>query len=290
MGKATKRERQKTNKMVKDLARQKAENRQKRIKGFTILGIILILPLVVIVSVLVNSATTPANYTAKISVSIEDKEIGTIEVKLDEPNAPKSVKRFIELSSNGVYNNIEFFAASKNQGISAGALNPDGTGSYASVEQVEGPPRDYAPGDLIWGQDPIGTLQVGTSFSFLTATKDSSLFKKGGINTKTEASSEQKASYQLGYIGFITKGLDIARKIEALAPTQELDPKTGKPMVDDEGKAISPATTPTKSAKIIRITIYKDGKEIKVGDYKNIVTSSTTTTTIAPVVSDTPST
>ena len=270
MGKATKRERQKTNKMVKDLARQKAENRQKRIKGFTILGIILILPLVVIVSVLVNSATTPANYTAKISVSIEDKEIGTIEVKLDEPNAPKSVKRFIELSSNGVYNNIEFFAASKNQGISAGALNPDGTGSYASVEQVEGPPRDYEPGDLIWGQDPSGTLQVGTSFSFLTATKDSSLFKKGGINTKTEASSEQKASYQLGYIGFITKGLDIARKIEALAPTQELDPKTGKPMVDDEGKAISPATTPTKSA--------------------NIVTSSSTTTTIAPVVSATPST
>ena len=40
----------------------------------------------------------------------------------------------------------------------------------------------------------------------------------------------------MGYIGFITKGLNIAKKIEALAPTQKLDPKTGKPMLNNEGK------------------------------------------------------
>ena len=64
MGKSTKRERQKANKMMKDLERARIENRAKRIKAFSILGVILILPIVIIISMVVNSATTPSSYTA----------------------------------------------------------------------------------------------------------------------------------------------------------------------------------------------------------------------------------
>ena len=279
MGKSTKRERQKANKMMKDLERARIENRAKRIKAFSILGVILILPIVIIISMVVNSATTPSSYTAKIVVSIDDKEIGTIDVKLDEPNAPKSLKRFIQFPSNGIYNGVEFTQVVKDGNISAGSLNADGSGSYGNTEQVEGPPRDFESGDLIWSPDPSQTpLQAGSSFTFLTGTKKSEIFGKNGINQKTQANEEQKASYRFGYIGYITKGIDIARKIEALAPPQEIDPATGKPKVDEKGNIIPPEPKPLKVAKIIRITVYKDGKAIKVGDYANITTTSTSTT------------
>lgn len=283
MGKATKRERQKTNKMIKDLERQKIESRAKKIKAVTLLGVILILPLVIIISMLVNSATTPSTYTAKVAVSIEDKEIGTIEIKLDEPNAPKSVKRFIELASNGAYNGLEFYQASKNQAISIGAASADGTGSLANTEQVEGPPRDYQSGDVIWAPDASGaTLQVGSSFTFLTAKEKAELFSAEGINQKTEANSGQKASYRFGYIGYITKGLEFAQQIEALAPAQEIDPATGKPKLDESGAEIPAAIKPTKTAKIVRVVIFKDGNEITPGEYTNITTKVTTTTTTTP--------
>lgn len=289
MGKETKRERQKMNKMVKDLERKKIEKRKKSIKAFTILGVILILPLTIIISMIISSATTPSTYTAKITLSIEDKEIGTIEVKLDEANAPKSVKRFIEYASNGSYNGKEFYSVTKDKSISVGAKNEDGTGSLGNSLQVEGPPRDFDAGDLIW--DLEATAQQaklsGSSFSIITASNKSKFLGKDGLfNQKTQASSEQKASYIFGYIGFIKKDkdIDIARKIEALAPAQEIDPATGKAKLDEQGKEIPAATKPLKVAKIVRISVFKDGKEIRPGEYKD-----NTATTSVPVSESTPS-
>jgi cyclophilin family peptidyl-prolyl cis-trans isomerase len=288
MGKDTKRERQKLNKMVKDLERKKIEKRKKNIKAFTILGVILILPLTIILAKVINSATTPPSYSAKITLSIEEKEIGTIEVKLDEPNAQKSVKRFIEYASNGTYNGKEFYSAVKDRSISAGAQNADGTGSLGNSLQVEGPPRKFESGDLIWDLEATSQQPKlsGSSFSIITASsKSASLAENGFFNRQTPASAEQKASYIFGYIGYINKAKDIeiARKIEALAPEQEVDPATGKAKLDEQGNEIPAAIKPLKVAKIVRISVFKDGKEIRPGEYKdNTATTTTTTTTSVP--------
>lgn len=285
MGKATKRERQKSNKLVKEQERQRIEKRTKSVRAAKTLGVILIVPIIIAISMLVNNATTKAVYTAKITVAIDNKEIGTIEVKLDEPNAPKSVKHFISYASNGDYNGIDFFSAIKDQAVSAGALNADGTGSLGSSVQAEFPPRDFKPGDLIWQPDGSSATAglAGSSFSMLTGNEKSEIFKKGGINEKSVANSETKSTYRFGYIGFITKGLDIARKIEALAPEKEIDPATNKAKVDEQGNELPAPIKPTKTARIVRVLVYKDGKEIKPGDYANLVTTTTSSTTTSSV-------
>lgn len=281
MGKASKRERQKSNKFVKEQERAKIEKREKSIRAFKALAIILIVPIIIAISMLVNKATTDAVYTAKITISIDGKNAGTVDVKLDEPNAPKSVKHFISYASNGEYNNIDFFSAIKDQSIGAGALLPDGSGSFGSSVQAEFPPRDFKPGDLIWQPDGTSSTPgiAGSAFSILTANEKSAIFKKDGINTKIVANSKTESTYRFGYIGFITKGLDIARKVEALAPKQEIDPTTGKPKVDEQGNEVAVDVKPTKPVKIVRVLVYKDGKEIKPGEYANLVTTSTSSTT-----------
>lgn len=286
MGKSSKRERQKSNKAAKDQEREKKLKREKAIRTYKTLGVVLIVPIIIVISIFVNKATSDAIYTAQITVSIDGKEAGTIDVKLDQANAPKSVKHFIGYASNSSYDGVEFNIALKDALIGAGSLNEDGSGSLGSVIQAEEPPRDFKQGDLVWQSGAASqALSAGSAFNILTGDKKADVYSKDkGLNQKSQATSEAKSTYQISYIGYITKGLDIAKKIQALAPKQEIDPVTNKPKVDESGNEIPPEVKPTKTVKIVRVLVFKDGKQIKPGEYANLTTTSTssTTTTVAP--------
>ena len=71
MGKASKRERQKINRDLRAEEKAKAESRACALRTAKTLGLILIIPAVVIIAILVNHATTPDTYTAKITVAVD---------------------------------------------------------------------------------------------------------------------------------------------------------------------------------------------------------------------------
>lgn len=269
MGKAAKRERQKTNKAVKDELKTKAQTRAQTLRMVKGIALILVVPLVVVVAMLVNNATDADTYTAKITVAIDGEKSlpndGVIEVALDYANAPKSVKHFIGYAKDGAYDGLEWHRAVKDFVIQTGDPNGDGTGNLGSSIVSELPNKGYKTGDLAWAkgsQEDAGT--AGSQFFVITGKKTSSGLKT--LNTKVpQQDGSEKFAY--GFIGRVTKGLDAALKIESLAP------KNG------DG-------APTKTTKVIKIEVFKNGKLIKRGD-KSFPTSATTTTTSTTVATTT---
>lgn len=262
MGKASKRERQKVNKALKEEERSKKESRKKTFRVVQALIVILIIPVVVIVATIINKATDPDVYEARITVAIDgEKNLpnkGIIEIELDNAYSPKSVKHFNGFASNGEYNGLSWHRVVTDFVIQGGDPKGDGTGALGTSIVAELPKDGYESGSVAWAKgsnDPAGT--AGSQFFIVTGKKDSSGLQ--ALNTKTpQADGSNK--YQYGYIGKVTKGLELARKIEALAPVADGE-KSG------DG-------APTKKAIIVKIEIFKNGKKIKPGD---IIARTTTT-------------
>lgn len=276
MGKATKRERKKTNKAIKDEEQAKAAQKAKILKTVKTLFLILIVPIVIVISILVNRATNTDSYTAKMTVTIEGQKPGVMEIELDYARAPKSVKHFIGYSIGGFYDGLEFHRAAKDFVIQGGDPKGDGTGDLGTKIVAELPDNGYKPGDLAWakgGDEPAGT--AGSQFFIVTGDEKSDGLK--ALNQKVpQADGSNK--YQYGFLGKVTKGISVALEVEALAP---------KP----EGENKSADGRPTKKAIITKVQIFKNGKLVKRGD-KNFpaattTTSATTTTTTAPAESTT---
>lgn len=267
MGKAAKRERQKANKAVKQELKTKAQARAQALRVTKGIALILVVPIVVVVSILINNATNADTYTAKITVAIDGEKSlpnkGVIEVELDYANAPKSVKHFIGLAKDGGYDGLQWHRVAKDFVIQTGDPNGDGTGALGSQITSELPAKGYKTGDLAWaksGQDPAGT--ANSQFFIVTGKTTSSGLKT--LNTKIPQQDGSK-KYEYGFIGHVIKGLDAALKIESLAPEA------------GDGE-------PTKTTKVISIEVFKNGKLIKRGD-KDFPSSATTTTSTIPVSS-----
>jgi len=153
-------------------------------------------------------------YTA----TIETTE-GTIEIALDAANAPTSVNNFVYLTKAGFYDGLLFNRAVQNFVIQTGS--PDNTtgGGPGYTVQAELPTSAYEVGSVAWAKtsaEPAGT--AGSQFFIGTGSNVTSLPK------------------DYGYIGKVTKGLDVAQKIMGFAPSS------------GDGK-------PTTNVKMTKVTI-----------------------------------
>ncbi len=268
MGKAAKRERQKTNKVLKSEEAARAESKAKTIRAVKIIALVLIVPVIIVASIFINKATDPDIYTAKMTVAIDgEKDLpnnGVIEFEFDYANAPKSYKQFAAFASNGYYDGLSWHRVVEDFVIQSGDPKGDGTGALGSTIIAELPEDGYKRGDLAWAKkenEPAGT--AGSQFFVVTGSKKSSGVE--ALNTKA-TQADGSNTYQYGFIGHVTKGLAAALEIEKLAPvaTEESPQRDGAPV---------------KDAKILKIEIFKNGKLVKRGD---LVPSTTTTTTTTP--------
>lgn len=116
MSKAAKRERQKANKVLKDEKAERLQIRSKRIKAFKGLALVLVVPIIIVISLLVNNATNADSYTAEITVAIDgEKNLpnnGVMEIELDWDRAPKSSKHFIGFAKDGLFDGLDWHKSS----------------------------------------------------------------------------------------------------------------------------------------------------------------------------------
>jgi peptidyl-prolyl cis-trans isomerase B (cyclophilin B) len=134
------------------------------------------------------------------SATIETTE-GTIELALDAANAPTSVNNFVYLGKAGFYDGLLITRASKNFVIQTGSPDNTQSGGPGYTIQSEAPPAAYELGSVAWaktGSEAAGT--AGSQFFIGTGTNITTLPK------------------DYGYIGKVTKGLDVAQKIMGFAP------------------------------------------------------------------------
>lgn len=139
-------------------------------------------------------AIDPAKrYSATITTSC-----GDIVVDLDPKAAPLAVNNFVFLARERFYDGLTWHRAVKGLVIQAGDPKADGTGGpgYSFTDELPG--ADYQPGDLAMANS--GKDTNGSQFFVVTSTRP--------------------PPYPRNYTRFgkVTKGLDIARTIESLAP------------------------------------------------------------------------
>lgn len=148
------------------------------------------------------SIDTSKTYTATISTTC-----GDIKVALDAKNSPKGVNNFVSLAKMGFYDGLTWHRVVKDFVIQGGDPAGDGSGGPGYDVVTELPAGGYKLGDLAWAK--TSTAPDGDAGSqFFVVTGDPS-----ALNQK------QGNSYQYGYFGKVTSGLDVAQKLESLAPT-----------------------------------------------------------------------
>lgn len=150
-----------------------------------------------------NSIDPSKTYTALISTSC-----GDITVALDAKNAPNGVNNFVFLARQGFYDGLRFHRVVKNFVIQGGDPKGDGTG---------GPGYDTNPTELPKDGYPLGTLAYAKTGATANGSAGSQFFI---VTSDHPAALEQKTkgSYQYGAFGHVTKGIEIAKKMEGFAP------------------------------------------------------------------------
>jgi cyclophilin family peptidyl-prolyl cis-trans isomerase len=252
---ADKRQRKKENARQAKEAREAAEKRQKRIRGIrnAAISAAVVIVGIVIFSVVLNnnddngdtatdtssttqpdtSSSTPTTEArepvkltgftpdpAKTYTATVKTNFGDIDLALDTKTAPKGAGRFIELSRAGFYDGLTWHRVVKDFVIQGG--DPEGTGSGGSGNDpiVAEVPTDHYP---------IGALAAAKGGNDPAGTFDSQFFIVTGSQGGTLPNDYAR-------FGSVTKGIEVAQEIEALAPAD------GSP-------------TPTKKATIDKITI-----------------------------------
>jgi peptidyl-prolyl cis-trans isomerase B (cyclophilin B) len=146
-----------------------------------------------------------------------DTTCGTIEMTLFSQLYPVSANNFVFLAQQGFYDDLAFVRAAKGFVVQAGSptQSNDGGPGYTVQGEVptptEGQPA-YPAGTVAWaktGAEPAGT--IGSQFFIVTGD-----------------ASALPADYAV--LGTVTKGLDVAKRIEKLAPASGDGPLT-KPVV-----------------------------------------------------------
>jgi peptidyl-prolyl cis-trans isomerase B (cyclophilin B) len=157
---------------------------------------------------------------------------GTIVMTLDAAHYPKAVNNFVALANQGFYDNLDFVRAAKGFVVQAGGpdqTNASGPGYTAQAETPTtqaGQPA-YPIGTVAFaksGSDPAGS--VGSQFFIVTGSQGTSL----------------PTDYAV--IGKVTKGLNVAQKIESFAPKSGDGPLT-KPVVIQHVTIATGSTPPS---------------------------------------------
>jgi cyclophilin family peptidyl-prolyl cis-trans isomerase len=161
-------------------------------------------------------ATGQSGATAAIAVSIGGKSSGCIVVALDTVTAPKAAGRFISLAKSGFYDGLTFHRVVPDFVIQGGDPNGDGSGGSGKPPVVGEVPKDGYP---------LGSLAAAKAGSDPDGTFDSQFF----IITGEQGT---KLPPQYARFGHVVSGMDVAQKIEALAPATGDGPPTQKVTMD----------------------------------------------------------
>jgi cyclophilin family peptidyl-prolyl cis-trans isomerase len=257
VSKANKRERQRQNRELAKVERERMIKRDRRMRAMR--GLLFVLVPVAIVFVIIaivqddgdddssnaSSATCreipdsrdvpekdveqeapgmtidPAKtYTATIKTSC-----GTITAKLDAATAPTATNNFVSLARSEFYDGTCIDRVSEKFVIQGGSPKCD---------QQSGPGYTVA-GEVPSDNYPVGSLAAAKSGNEPAGTMGSQFFIVTGPNGKTLPNDYAR-------FGTVTKGLNVARAIEALAPEPAEGATTG------DGK-------PTQNVVIDKITI-----------------------------------
>lgn len=258
MSKAAKRERQRQNRELARIERERMLKRQRQLKALRTLGLLLA-PLVVIGIVIAifsgggdssskvstetstpagceNPVTKPtrtfaaappmsidtsASYTATMCTSE-----GVIELSLDATTAPVATNNFVFLAQEGFYDGLAIHRAAKDFVIQGGDPNGDGSGGPGYTVAGEVPSDGYPLGSLAAaksGTEPPGTF--GSQFFIVTGTNGTTL------------------PNEYARFGKVTSGLKVAQRIEKLAPAS--------------GDGV-----PTKKVTITKLSVAKNGQPL----------------------------
>jgi cyclophilin family peptidyl-prolyl cis-trans isomerase len=235
--KAAKRERQRQNRQAKleyEAALEKRRRFWRSVRNF----VIILIPIAILFAIFAfrgndsssdkSSSSKKSSLPAPSGITIDPTKTytatikttqGTIEIALDAANAPTSVNNFVYLTKAKFYDGLLFNRAATDFVIQTGSPNNTTVGDAGYTVQAELPTSAYEIGSVAWakgGSEPAGT--AGSQFFIGTGS--------GVIPLPTD----------YGYIGKVTKGLDVAQKIMGYAP------KSG------DGK-------PTKDVTMTKVTI-----------------------------------
>jgi len=257
VSKAEKRERQKENRERAREERERLLRHQKQMKTFRSLLIVLVPIMVILIVVSLTTggddnsgkASKPITrtYSSPPPMTIDenatytatmDTSEGTITLALDPKTAPIATNNFVFLARNRFYDGLTIHRASKDFVIQGGDPKGDGSGGPGYTVVGEVPTDHYPVGALAaakGGTEPAGTM--GSQFFIVT-----------GTNGETLPNDYAR-------FGDVTKGLDVAQKIESFAPA-------------------SGDGTPTQKVTINKVTVKENGKTL-------------TSTTSAPATSST---
>jgi cyclophilin family peptidyl-prolyl cis-trans isomerase len=265
VSKADKRERQKENRERAREERERLQKRERQMKTFRSLLIVLVPIMVILIVVSLTSggddnakagtikrsyASAPpmtidqnADYTATMETSE-----GTITLALDAKTAPVATNNFVFLARNRFYDGLVFHRAAKDFVIQGGDPKGDGSGGPGYSVTGEVPTDNYPLGALAaakTGTDPAGSF--GSQFFIVTG--------KGGATLPNDYAR----------FGTVTKGLEVAQKIQSFAPAS--------------GDGV-----PTKKVTITKVTIQVGGKTLPPS---TVAKNASTTTTTAPATTTT---
>jgi cyclophilin family peptidyl-prolyl cis-trans isomerase len=127
--------------------------------------------------------------------------MGTIVVDLDFEKAPIAATRFAELAAGGFYDGLTFHRAVGDFVIQGGYPSGDGTGGTGDSVVGETPTDGY----------PLGSLAAAKGAGDEPGTFDCQFFIVTG-DRRTGLSNDYAR------FGMVTEGMDVAKKIEGLAP------------------------------------------------------------------------
>jgi cyclophilin family peptidyl-prolyl cis-trans isomerase len=154
-----------------------------------------------------TTTTTTATTTCKAAVpqgavATIDTNFGCIVVALDTAHAPKAAGRFASLAKSGFYNGLTFHRVVPNFVIQGGDPKGDGSGGSGKPPVAGEVPTDgYPIGSLAaakTGADPNGTFDC--QFFIVTGQQGTQL------------------PNEYARFGHVVTGMDVAKKIESLAP------------------------------------------------------------------------
>lgn len=163
------------------------------------------------------SAPTPKNATvkkpttqlqrSKTYLATVETSCGTFVIQLDPKRAPKTGGSFVALAKGGFYDGLGFHRIAPGFVIQGG--DPAGNGSGGPGYKI----REQPPGNLVYSQGTVAMAKGGTDPA---GTSGSQFFVVTGSNANLPP------DYAL--LGKVTKGLEVARRIEGLASTSDGPP------------------------------------------------------------------
>jgi len=223
VSKAAKRERQRQNRIARKEYEEAVQKRRRFWRSARTFGLLLI-PIVVLFAFLAlrnngddnkssasndKKTTTAATLPAPSGVTIDPTKTytatvqtsqGTFTIGLDAANAPTSVNNFVYLAKAGYFDGRAVFRVTPDI-FQTGDPKDSGIGSPGYTVQAE-LPSAYTLGSVAWAKtaaEPAGT--AGSQWF--------------AISTESYAATLPK---DYGIIGTVTDGINVVKKITALAP------------------------------------------------------------------------